>query len=125
MSLKDTLAFILKSRTYWGVSLWFFCMYGVFYSFSGLWAGPYLQQGYGLDRGRVSVVLMAISAGAIIGPSLYGAFLSWVRVSKRKLMAAVCLAGMALGTVLITPFPALPYAVLPIWGFFSAYSSVA
>lgn len=118
MSLKDTLAFILKSRTYWGVSLWFFCMYGVFYSFSGLWAGPYLQQGYGLDRGRVSVVLMAISAGAIIGPSLYGAFLSWVRVSKRKLMAAVCLAGMALGTVLITPFPALPYAVLPIWGFF-------
>ncbi|WP_077071807.1 MFS transporter [Mailhella massiliensis] len=118
MPLKEALTLILKSRTYWGVSLWFFCMYGVFYAFSGLWAGPYLLQGYGLDKERASVVLMAISAGAIIGPSLHGAFLSWVRVSKRKLMAAVCLAGMALGSVLIIPAPVLPYAVLPVWGFF-------
>ena len=118
MPLKEALLLILKSRTYWGVSLWFFCLYGVFYAFSGLWAGPYLLQGYGLDKERASVVLMAISAGAIIGPSLHGAFLSWVRVSKRKLMAAVCLVGMALGVVLILPSPVLPYALLPVWGFF-------
>ena len=118
MPLKEALLLILKSRTYWGVSLWFFCLYGVFYAFSGLWAGPYLLQGYGLDKERTSVVLMAISAGAIIGPSLHGAFLSWVRVSKRKLMAAVCLVGMALGVVLILPSPVLPYALLPVWGFF-------
>ena len=118
MPLKEALLLILKSRTYWGVSLWFFCLYGVFYAFSGLWAGPYLLQGYGLDKERASVVLMAISAGAIIGPSLHGAFLSWVRVSKRKLMAAVCLVGMALGVVLSLPSPVLPYALLSVWGFF-------
>ncbi len=117
MPLGRTLMAVLKSRTYWGVSIWFFCLYGVFYAFSGLWAGPYLQQGYGLDKEKTSVVLMAISAGAIIGPSLHGAFLSCMNVSKRRLMAAVCVIGMIFGLVLLVPAPVVPYWLLPVWGF--------
>lgn len=117
LPLWTTLIFILKHRTYWGVSLWFFCLYGVFYAFCGLWAGPYLEQGYGLEKEYTSLVLAALSAGAVIGPSLHGIVLSCMGISRRGLMAFACLAAMAFGSVPLIPAPVLPIWLLPAWGF--------
>ena len=57
--LRETMLRIVRSRTYWSVSTWFFCMYGSFYAMTGLWAGPYFIQGYGLDKGTAGGILFS------------------------------------------------------------------
>lgn len=80
--LRETMLRIVRSRTYWSVSTWFFCMYGSFYAMTGLWAGPYFIQGYGLDKGTAGGILFCMALGAVVGPSLVGVIVTWVRWSK-------------------------------------------
>ena len=115
--LGQSIAMVLKSRTYWGVSIWMFCLLGVFYAFIGLWAGSYFLQAYLLDSTQISLILAAISVGGIVGPSLYGVFLSFFPVSKRVIMLVAGLGGLAMVTLLIIPCRVIPFALLPVWGF--------
>ena len=117
MSIKKSFAVIFRSRSYWCISIWFFCLYGVFYTFSGLWAGPYLMQGYGFDKEHTAAVLMSISAGAILGPTIYGIIMSVVKYSKKTLMIIACLAALLLNTQLIIPKQILSFPIMLIWGF--------
>ena len=107
---------VLKSRTYWCIAVWLFCMFGVYYAFIGLWAGTYLNA-YGLDNERAALILAAISIGAIIGPTLYGSFISWFRVSNRAVMHFAGIGGLMMVAVMVIPAQVMPYWLLPVWGF--------
>lgn len=95
--LKQTMLGILKTRTYWTVSIWFFCMYGAFFSLSGLWAGPYFIQGYGLDKSAAGGVLFCLALGSTLGPTLIGFLTPWLRLPKRGLLLVACSATLLLG----------------------------
>ena len=114
--LKQTMLGILKTRTYWTVSIWFFCMYGAFFSLSGLWAGPYFIQGYGLDKSAAGGVLFCLALGSTLGPTLIGFLTPWLRLPKRGLLLVACSATLLLGFPLLLPRPVIPAALLPLWG---------
>lgn len=118
LSLKKSIKYILTSKSYWAISLWFFSLFGIFYAFSGLWAGPYFTEAYHLSSDYKALVLSCISAGAIIGPSIFGFILSWLSVTKKFLMFLVCLLGIFFSIPLIVPYTIVPHAVLPVWFFF-------
>lgn len=114
--LKRTMLGIMKTRTYWTVSIWFFCMYGSFFSLSGLWAGPYFIQGYGLDKSAAGGVLFCLALGSTLGPTLIGFLSPWLRLPKTWLLLIACAATMALACPLLLPRPVIPPLFLPVWG---------
>ena len=113
--LRETMLRIVRSRTYWSVSTWFFCMYGSFYAMTGLWAGPYFIQGYGLDKGTAGGILFCMALGAVVGPSLVGVVVTWVRWSKGVLLLAASGVTILLAAPLLADHPVLPTSLLPAW----------
>ena len=48
----------------------FFFNCAVFFSFGGLWGGPYLVQIYGLEKGQAAQILSMLAIGMIVGSPL-------------------------------------------------------
>lgn len=113
--LRETLLRIIRSRTYWSVSTWFFCMYGSFYAMTGLWAGPYFIQGYGLDKGTAGGILFCMALGAVVGPSLVGFIVTLVRWPKAVLLLVSSGVTILLAAPLLAGHPVLPISLLPVW----------
>jgi sugar phosphate permease len=55
---------------FWPVAIWFFFDCAVFFSFGGLWGGPYLMQVYGLSKAKAGEILSMIAVGMIVGSPL-------------------------------------------------------
>lgn len=70
VSLKQGLKMVVTRRSFWPVAIWFFFTSGVFFSFGGLWGGPYLMQVYGLGKSQVGHILSMLAVGLIIGGPL-------------------------------------------------------
>ncbi len=88
---------VLTRPHFWPLTIWFFFNCGIFFSFAGLWGGPYLMQVYGLTRAESGRILSMIAVGMIVGsPSL-----SWLsdKVFKGRKPVLVIAAG---AMVLIT-----------------------
>ena len=90
-------------------------MYGSFYAMTGLWAGPYFIQGYGLDKGTAGGILFCMALGAVVGPSLVGVIVTWVRGSKGALLLAASGVTILLAAPLLADHPVLPASLLPVW----------
>lgn len=55
---------------FWPLAIWFFFDCGVFFGFSGLWAGPYLMHAYGMSRAEAGNIVSMTAVGMIIGSPL-------------------------------------------------------
>ena len=66
-----------RHPTFWRFALWAFLVYGVQFSFQGLWGAAYLQNSFGLSRESAGSVLFFTSLGILLGG------LSWGFVSDR------------------------------------------
>jgi sugar phosphate permease len=58
---------VLAHKHFWPLAIWFFFECGVFFSFVGLWGGPYLAHVYGLDKSEAARILSMVAVGMIIG----------------------------------------------------------
>ncbi len=65
---------VLSKGAFWVLAIWFFCTCSVFFSFGGLWGGPYLIQVYGLSKAEAGNVLSMLALAMILGSPL----LSWL-----------------------------------------------
>lgn len=100
IGLAEGVRQVLTRRHFWPLTVWFFFNCGVFFSFGGLWGGPYLMHVYGLTKAESGRILSMIAVGMIVGSPL----LSWLsdKVFKgRKPMLAVAAAAMVLITGLL------------------------
>ncbi|RJX27831.1 MAG: MFS transporter [Dethiobacter sp.] len=70
-SLPGTVPF-WRHRSFWPFALWALLVYGVLFSFSGLWGAAYLQDSYNISRETAGSHLMFISLGMIIGGLFWG-----------------------------------------------------
>lgn len=62
---------VVANGRFWPVAIWFFCVCGAFFTFGGLWGGPYLMQVHGLSKEAAGRILSMIAVGMIFGsPSL-------------------------------------------------------
>jgi len=61
---------VLTYRYFWFLGVWFFFTLGIFFSFGGLWGGPFFMQVYGLTKGEASRILSMIAVGMVVGSPL-------------------------------------------------------
>ena len=73
---------VLSTSPFWPLAIWFFLTCGIFFSFIGLWGGPYLMEVYHLDKQSASYILSMAAVGMILGSPLLS-FLS-DRIFKRR-----------------------------------------
>ena len=58
---------VLTYPGFWPVAIWFFFDCAIFFSFGGLWGGPYLMQIYGLSKAKAGHILSMLAVGMIVG----------------------------------------------------------
>jgi sugar phosphate permease len=124
IGLVEGIKRVLTHPPFWPVAIWFFFELAVFFSFGGLWGGPYLMQVYGLSKADSGQILSMIAVGMIVGSPLLS-FLS-DRVLKGRKPVLVLSSLMVLGLTAILAFrtdrlsvPAL-YAFCLALGVFSS-----
>ncbi|MGD8368828.1 MAG: MFS transporter [Desulfobacterales bacterium] len=61
---------VFSTPHFWPVAVWFFFDCAVFFSFGGLWGGPYLIQVYGMSKAQAGGILSMLAVGMIVGSPL-------------------------------------------------------
>jgi sugar phosphate permease len=61
---------VLSHPGFWPLAGWFFFTCAIFFSFVGLWGGPYLMQIYGLGKTEAGHILSMAAVGMIVGSPL-------------------------------------------------------
>jgi sugar phosphate permease len=67
ISLMEGVRKVLTCRAFWPVACWFFFEFAVFFSFGGLWGGPFLAHVYGLEKAQAARILSMMAIGMIFG----------------------------------------------------------
>jgi sugar phosphate permease len=67
VGLTEGMRKVLSCPWFWPVAVWFFFDCAVFFSFGGLWGGPYLMQVYGLTKSEAGQILSMLAIGMILG----------------------------------------------------------
>ena len=86
ISLWEGARSVITERRFWPVAVWFFFICGIFFSFGGLWAGPYLMHVYGMTRAEAGHILNMIAVGMIIGSPLVSLLSDRVFHSRKKVL---------------------------------------
>ena len=79
---------VVTEKYFWMVAVWFFFLIGVFFSFGGMWAGPYLMNTYGMTRAEAGSILNMIAVGMIIGSPLMSILSDKVFRSRKIVLIA-------------------------------------
>jgi sugar phosphate permease len=61
---------VVSSLHFWPLAIWFFFNSAVFFTFAGLWGGPYFMQIYHLSKAQSGYILSMLAVGIIIGSPL-------------------------------------------------------
>ena len=117
IGLWQGVTLVLGSPRFWPLFAWFFFTFGIFFSFSGLWGGPFLMHVYGLDKFQTGGVRSMPAVALILGCPLMGYISDRVLRSRKKIMVISSLAVLILSLPL-TFFPAgFNLAGLYVWCF--------
>jgi len=123
-SLLEGVRRVLSTPAFWPLAVWFFFNCAVFFSFGGLWGGPYLMHVYGFTRDAAGRILSMIAVGMIIGSPLLSYVSSSIFKARKPVIVLSSLWVLA-ATALLTFFPdRIPgyglYLVCLILGIFSS-----
>ncbi len=93
---------VVTCAAFWPVAVWFFFDCAIFFSFGGLWGGPYLAHVYGFDKAQAARILSMLAIGMILGSP----FLSYLsnNVFRARKPVLVISAGITLGLVAALAF---------------------
>jgi len=58
---------VLANGHFWPLAAWFFFTSAIFFSFGGIWGGPYLMQVYGVSKAGAGSILSMLALGMIVG----------------------------------------------------------
>jgi sugar phosphate permease len=83
VGLLEGMQKVITYPRFWPVAIWFFFDCAVFFSFGGLWGGPYLMQIYGYSKAQGGQVLSMLAIGMIVGSPMLS-FLSNRVLKGRK-----------------------------------------
>ena len=74
IGLGQGMKMVLTSGPFWFLAAWFFFSFCIFFSFAGLWGGPYLMHVYGLSKAEAGNILGMLALAMIVGSP----FVSWL-----------------------------------------------
>lgn len=86
VSLKEGISRVVKERSFWFLGGWFFFTLAVFFSFGGLWGGPYLMDVYGLTKTEAGSILSLLAIGMIIGSPVLSIVSNRLLKSRKKVI---------------------------------------
>ena len=70
IGLLDGMKRVASTGAFWPLAVWFVCEGAMFFTFGGLWGGPYLMQVYSLTKPQAGNILTMIALGMIVGSPL-------------------------------------------------------
>ena len=105
IGLVQSMKMVLSTGGFWFLAAWFFFSFSIFFSFGGLWGGPYLMQVYGFSKAEAGNILGMLAVAMIIGSPILGWLSDKVLRSRKKVivLAAVITLGL---TIPLAFFPA-------------------
>ncbi len=74
IGLAQGMKMVVSSGPFWVLAAWLFFSFSIFFSFGGLWGGPYLIQVYGLNKAEAGNILGMLALAMIVGSP----FVSWM-----------------------------------------------
>jgi sugar phosphate permease len=114
IGLAQGVRMVLGNGRFWPLGLWFFFTSAIFFSFGGLWGGPWLMHVYGMSKAEAGHILSMLAFGMIAGSPAHS-YISDRLVRGRK---AVILVSSVLTLVIIIVMTAyidaLPFFMLYI-----------
>ena len=99
IGLMEGMKKVLNYPWFWPIAIWFFFDCAIFFSFGGLWGGPYLMQIYGLTKPQAGQILSMLAIGIIIGSPLLSFFSNRVLKGRKPMLLissfiVVCITGI-------------------------------
>lgn len=84
--LRQTLIAVLSNKRFYLLGALMFCYYGTLMSVGSLWAGPYLQDVYGLTKQLAGNIIMMFPLGMVLGCPLSGYLSDKILKSRKKVL---------------------------------------
>ena len=114
---------VLKSRIFWRITPWATVFQATYLAIHTLWAGPWMRDVVGFDRGDIAATLMLMAVFMIAGYIIIGAAAE--RLSRRGVapmkVAGSCMV-IFLGCFLVLTFQ-FSHGVIGIWLLFSFFGT--
>lgn len=124
IALWDGMLMVVRKARFWPLAAWFFFTFGIFFSFAGLWGGPYLMHLYSLSKSEAGDILSMFAVAMVIGSPTYSLLSNRIRSRKKPLV--VSSAVVVVLTVPLAFFPAgLNVPFLYVWSFLLGVSASA
>jgi sugar phosphate permease len=124
ISLSESVKKVLTCPSFWPLAIWFFFNCAVFFSFGGLWGGPYLVQIYGLEKGQAAQILSMLAIGMIVGSPLLSYVSNTILHARKPVIVISSAVVLALTAALAFYTPHIPvlghYAICFGLGVFSS-----
>ncbi len=104
---------VLSNPRFWPLSIWFFFTCAIFFSFIGLWGGPFLMQIYGLTKAEAGHILSMAAIGMILGSPCLSFFSNNLFKARKPVLiiASICMC-------IITGLLYLFITSIPIFGLY-------
>ncbi len=103
---------VFRDDAFWRLALLTFAVTGGLFAWQGLWAGPFLTQGLGLDVLRAGNVLLALGAGITAGFLSSGVAAARLGVERTLALGATAFLATLVAWLLVTPAWPLPLLVV-------------
>lgn len=118
ISLSQGLKTVVTSFRFWVLGAWFFFTLAVFFSFGGLWGGPYLMHVYGVAKEEAGRILSMLAIGMIVGGPLLSIFSNRVFKSRKRIIIVASMANLFISGLLAFRTGSLSIAALYVLCFF-------
>jgi sugar phosphate permease len=105
IGLVQGIKMVLSTGGFWFLAAWFFFSFSIFFSFGGLWGGPYLMQVYGFSKAETGNILGMLALAMIVGSPFLGWLSDKVLRSRKKVIVLAAFITLGL-TVPLAFFPA-------------------
>ena len=104
LSLGSAVKQVVSCRAFWPLAVWFFFDCGIFFSFGGLWGGPFLAHVYGLSKAQSANILSMIAIGMIVGSPLLSIASNRLFKARKPVIviSAVVTTGITVGLAFFT-----------------------
>ncbi|MEW6671122.1 MAG: MFS transporter [Thermodesulfobacteriota bacterium] len=103
---------VLSTPSFWPVACWFFFDCAIFFSFGGLWGGPYLMQIYGLSKSQAGQVLSMLAIGMIVGSPILSHLSNHIFHARKPVMVLSGVITLMISAVLAFYTDKIPLAGL-------------
>ncbi len=77
---------VFSTPRFWPLGVYCFCNGSILFSFSGLWAGPYLRDIYGLTTTTIGNILSMVAIAMVVGSPLLGYLSDNILGSRKKVL---------------------------------------